>query len=59
MKKIRYIGHRLITEYKTMYKPDGHTLMQSTFRIAGTAAVGAVVFKIVDTGFAALLGIIL
>jgi hypothetical protein len=50
---------RLATEYKVMYKPDGRTLILDTIRIAGTAAVSAVVLKVVDTGFAALLGALL
>ena len=52
MKKITYCMKRLATEYKVMYKPDGRTLMLDTIRIAGTAAVAAVVLKVVDTGFA-------
>ena len=59
MKKITYCMKRLATEYKVMYKPDGRTLILDTIRIAGTAAVSAVVLKAVDTGFAALLGALL
>lgn len=59
MKKITYCMKRLATEYKVMYKPDGRTLILDTIRIAGTAAVVAVVLKVVDTGFAALLGALL
>ncbi len=59
MKKITYCMKRLATEYKVMYKPDGRTLILDTIRIAGTAAVAAVVLKVVDTGFAALLGALL
>ena len=59
MKKITYCMKRLATEYKVMYKPDGRTLIRETIRIAGTAAVSAVVLKVVDTGFAALLGALL
>lgn len=59
MKKICYGIKRLIIEYKTMHKPDRKTLMKDTFRIAGTAMAAGIILKIVDTGFAALLGFIL
>lgn len=59
MKKIAYCMKRLATEYKAMHKPTGRELMTDTARIAGTAAVAAVVLKVVDTGFAALLGALL
>lgn len=59
MKKIVCGVTRLVTEYKTMHKPDRRTLMKDTVRIAGTAMVCAAVLKIVDTGFAALLGAVL
>ena len=59
MKKICYGVKRLITEYKNMHKPDRKTLIKDTFRIGGTAVAAGIVFKIVDTGFAALLGLIL
>lgn len=59
MKKIKYILGRLKTEYKGMYKPSGHELFVETAKIAGCAGVSAVVLKLVDTGFAALLGLIL
>ncbi len=59
MKKIKYCVRRLITEYKAMHKPDGKTLMKDTVRITGTAITAAVILKVVDTGFAALLGAIL
>ena len=42
-----------------MHKPDRKTLIKDTFRIGGTAVAAGIVFKIVDTGFAALLGLIL
>lgn len=59
MKKISYGIKRLITEYKSMHKPDRQTLMKDTFRIAGTAMAAGIVLKMVDTGFAAILGLIL
>lgn len=59
MKKIKYTLKRLATEYQTTHKPDRRRLMKDTVRIAGTAFIGAVVLKLVDTGFAALLGLVL
>lgn len=59
MKKIKYCFKRLGAEYKAMHKPDGKTLMKDTMRIMGSAAAAAIVLKLVDTGFAALLGLIL
>lgn len=59
MKKIKYILQRLKTEYKGMYKPSGHELFVETAKIAGCAGMSAVALKLVDTGFAALLGLIL
>lgn len=53
------IVKRLIAEYKVMHKPDKKTLMQDTYRIAGSAILAGVVLKVVDTGFAALLGLFL
>ena len=59
MNKIAYGAGRLVTEYKTMRKPDRKTLMKDSVRITGTAVISAIVLKIVDTGFAALLGLLL
>lgn len=53
------IIRRLACEYKAMYKPDRRTLAKDTCRIAGTAVIAAIVLKITDAGFAALLGTIL
>lgn len=59
MKTISYGVKRLITEYKTMHKPDGKTLVKDTVRTMSTAVCAGIVLKIVDTGFAALLNLIL
>lgn len=59
MKKIGYIAHRLVLEYKNMHKPAWKELLGNTARTAGTAVAAAVVLKVVDTGFAALLALIL
>lgn len=59
MKKIKYGVKHLVTEYKSMHKPTRRVLMKDTLRITGTAVAAAVVLKIVDTGFAALLNMIL
>ena len=59
MKKIKYIFHRLTVEYKTMHKPAGKELMKNSLKVTGTAVGAAVVLKVVDTGFAALLALIL
>lgn len=59
MNKIKYTVRRLNTEYKLLRKPDRKTLWKDTVRVVVTAAVSAVALKIVDTGFAALLGLFL
>lgn len=59
MSKIKHIFHRLGAEYKAMHKPSGRELVIWTSKIAGCACIAAVALKIVDTGFAALLGLIL
>lgn len=59
MNKIKYTVKRLNTEYQRLHKPDRKTLWKDTVRVVATAAVSAVVLKIVDTGFAALLGLLL
>lgn len=53
------IVKRLYKEYKTMHKPDRKTLMKDSARIAGSAVCLGIALKIIDTGFAALLGSIL
>lgn len=59
MKKTKHIFHRLCAEYKAMRKPSGRELVIETSKIAGCACIAAIMLKIVDTGFAALLGLIL
>lgn len=53
------IMKRLGAEYRSMHRPDKKTLVKDTARTAGTAFIAAAVLKIVDTGFAAVLGLIL
>lgn len=59
MKGIAYGARRLVTEYKTMHKPDRHTLVKDTVRITGSAIILAVILKMTDMVFAALLGLLL
>ena len=49
---------QLLIEYKTMHKPDYHTLMKDTVRVAGISIAAAVILKIADTIFSSLLNII-
>lgn len=59
MKKIGYAVHRLALEYKGMHRPGRKELLKKSARVTGTAAIAAVILKIVDTGFAAFLALIL
>lgn len=59
MRKIGYGIRRLMTEYRGLYKPDRKTLVKDTARIAGTTFFAAAVLKLADTGFAALLALVI
>lgn len=59
MKKIGHIFRRLAAEYSVMHKPARKELVKNSLKVTGTAACAAVVLKLVDTGFAALLSLIL
>lgn len=59
MSEMKHILHNLKTEYKMMHKPSGRELITETAKIAGCSCAGAMVLKLVDTGFAALLGLML
>lgn len=59
MKKITYGMGRLAMEFKALHKPGGKMLIRDTVRIMGSAACAAAILKAVDTGFAALLGLVL
>lgn len=59
MKKITYAVKRLATEYKNMHKPGGRELIKDSLKITCTAVACALILKVIDTGFGALLGLIL
>lgn len=57
--KAGLILHNLKKEYGALHKPSGKELMTETIKIAGCSCICAIALKIVDIGFAALLGLIL
>lgn len=56
--KMKDCGRRLAQEYRLMEKPRMKRLSEDTVRIAGTALILAVALKMIDTGFAAALGML-
>lgn len=53
------IIRKLVMEYKGMHKPGRKELAIDTARIVAISGICAVALKIIDTGFAALLGAVL
>ena len=49
----------LRTEYRMLAKPGPKKLFQNTFRILGASLLGAAVLWALDTGFGAVLGLLL
>lgn len=59
LSKIKYVCGRLVTEFRVMHKPGPKELAIDSARVTATAFVAAVVLKLVDTGFSALLSLIM